>query len=913
MNRLNDFYGKRCIGLEIDGLKYRYHTFANPLPNPNIETDFNFILDVGSINANLNELAGGRAIYNPCNLSLSIARNGGLEDPSRNLISTIRHSDIFKAVLQQDISRGDLTPNIVIDVEPNFSFPKTLYIGSETFTCSGYSIGPGSNFTITTTERNGPRQNHAIRLDGVDAPFVTDKIINFRGRRARLYMGFWDASTNEVVDSTLILNGFLESNPILNDNGTLGLSIVPLSAMFDNSVASRNNKSYLSTGGHFFKAYNRKYLNLTSIVNNVDYPSESPRDQYAIIINEEGIDIDHWMSSSDMVAKINYLGRFTSLKFGLSQQLGVYNLTTEFSSFQAVAGDTVLGLLYSEALKLTEGYFREKSTPFNNFLCLKSNGNIDFVLLNTEEVNFNTALDLISSNQVLKEIDISLSPSLPPDMRRLYTISNPPNDDFLPKIDVKGLADAFYLFGEGYLCIENSLDLPSVATAGISYGFQIKQGDKSYFIKFTHEESLPNGKYLVYLDQNDPESRNLPPINQFINDENRVEIIPALTTNKVTPIEALLRFLMSGGGAKVNGEYDLDQVGLNLTSDDIDINSFLSFENRSELQSWQLNVPLDDDISISDLADPILTLLGAVLVMNSEGKIALREIKPNLLNSAKSLSREDMFIEPQPASSIREDLISQFTVKYNYSRIGEPSEAIFNNYACINLVNSEASQMDLNLYGVSKSDVGFASGSIYSFLRPTIARLFDLYGSPLIEHTFTIPSGLGWDLFVGDTVLVSCDLLLSYSGGFGISNVPCLISSIEKNTHNEGCRVSVIDFAKDKTALYNMGAQVIGLTSSTQLSFSLNTFSSNDLGLFKAGDVVRLVNKFNQSSFQTRTIQSISNNIVTFTSAHSILTTNTIMIATTYDTASSLARQYCFASEAGNVLGSANDEGFKYE
>jgi len=880
---LSDKQGKRVFGLEIDGLAYRWYSNKNPLPNPS-NNDLSRIVNISSFNSNLPELAGGIGKYDAITITLLSKFKGSSGEPVKVLTSNHRTPNIYKAVLQTEIKRNEATPTLVVDIEPvSLSFPCNLFIGSETFIASGYT-GSGDLWEITTTGRSGPRQYHQIRLDGTDAPFVSDRVLNFRGRFCKLYMGYWDFATDTITETTVLVNGFIERSPELGEGGSISLSILPKIAMLDNSLTSgsQSQSTYLARGGHYFEAYKRRYFLLSDVVDN-DPEILTPRNISSVCINETFATSNHWMTTTEIKEIINFFGRLNPCKITLSSRGGENFLSTTHTGYEAVVGDIQRGSLFTESLKLLDDYRIEKGVAPLSIWNYNLNGVLVEVRLGLDDgLLFNPALNLSSSSQPLKQEDKNKdTPLVNPDFRSLYMLESPPSDAINPLIPVAGLADAFYLPGESWICVENSIGLPSSSTAGQSYQVSLKQGEVTYFLKLTHEEDIGNGRVLLHLDTTDLETRNLPPLRQYPN-ETPIEITPALSLSSSPASIAMLNILMSGGGEGLNGSYDTMQVGLNLTSSDVNLDSFLSMALSSDLP-FAYQGSLEDDLTVGEILNPLLICMGAVLVMY-DGKITLKSIQEPSL-SLMTITDDDMFLEPPPASSIREDIVTQFNVEWDFDRNRDPKKAIFNNYAALNAINGEGKKMDISLYGLTPNDVGFGNDSIYAYLKPTISRLFNLYGSPVMQYTFSVYAGRGYGLEIGKTIEVNSSRLLGYDGEYGVL-VPCIIVGLNKSVFEEGVELTVISYGVNNYCLYNAAAHVLALTSSNQLSFRLTDFSSNDLQYFNAGDSVFIVNKFSNARVSL-TIDFIVGNLVTFKTNTGIVSTNSIMIPADFSSGAS--------------------------
>ena len=80
---------------------------------------------------------------------------------------------------------------------------------------------------------------------------VSTGITTFRGRRARLWVA--DQYPGGTLSAfTEIVNGFIESSPIVEEGGTVSLAIMPLTALLDSTYSSKSTSTKLKHGFHYF-------------------------------------------------------------------------------------------------------------------------------------------------------------------------------------------------------------------------------------------------------------------------------------------------------------------------------------------------------------------------------------------------------------------------------------------------------------------------------------------------------------------------------------------------------------------------------------------------------------------------------------------------------------------------------------
>jgi hypothetical protein len=259
MNLDND-HGRRIFVLEIAGLSTRYYSGPSPsgsnLPST-IATGINYtnveaILSVGAYTASLDP-SGGIATYGAINVELAINPNDGSYDAGVIFGRCgVRSTDISKA--QVNTLMPHESASITIDVDQDFSslsYPRLFHIGAETVRASS-----ATSTTVTVSNRGAggtPIQIHSTTNNGTNVPEITTDIITFRGRRASIWIA-QQSPDGTVSDYSEIVNGFIEATPTIEDGNTINLSIVPLTALFDNSLSQVSVQTELLHNYHFYES-----------------------------------------------------------------------------------------------------------------------------------------------------------------------------------------------------------------------------------------------------------------------------------------------------------------------------------------------------------------------------------------------------------------------------------------------------------------------------------------------------------------------------------------------------------------------------------------------------------------------------------------------------------------------------------
>jgi hypothetical protein len=252
---ITDQHARRVFVLEIAGLPTRYTSHDVDPSSANMSavvvdginyTNQRSIVDVGSFSGSIDP-SGGIASYGAVTISLASDRTrGGESDPAVIFGRCGARAEApFKAQIIEDLDYDSDSGTLDIDTEPSaLSFPAVMHIGAETLKVTGYtSITGGARLTHTARAVGGSqRQSHRIADFGSFVPEVTSAITTFRGRRASLWVAqqYPDGSLSDFVE---LVNGFLDSSPIVEEGGVVSLSLLPISALIDTELSDRGRIS----------------------------------------------------------------------------------------------------------------------------------------------------------------------------------------------------------------------------------------------------------------------------------------------------------------------------------------------------------------------------------------------------------------------------------------------------------------------------------------------------------------------------------------------------------------------------------------------------------------------------------------------------------------------------------------------
>tara|TARA_Y100000015_G_C2378882_1_gene83952 strand:- start:91 stop:1020 length:930 start_codon:yes stop_codon:yes gene_type:complete len=276
-------------------------------------------------------------------------------------------------------------------------------------------------------------------------------------------------------------------------------------------------------------------------------------------------------------------------------------------------------------------------------------------------------------------------------------------------------------------------------------------------------------------------------------------------------------------------------------------------------------------------------------------------------DSSLTIEAGDWLSDPPPHWDIYEDIVTQIKYEFDYSAEEDSylSEVIFNNQEAINRYGGERSKITLTLPGVSSRDFGRNAGDNFNFFLPSSSRIFNILSNPLRVWRGSIGTGPSAFLDVGSYVTVSSPHLRGYSDSYGVTNGVGMVRSINQELMSEGCEIELLTTGLSPVA-WNATAFVSIVPTNTTVVVESNLFSRSgvdDVSFFKVGDVVDyLPQGDHDNAIIGLEIQSISSNIITFTSAHGISAPKGTLEPTTYANASSTHKADAYLANASSII-----------
>ena len=270
---ITDDRARRVFVLEVAGLPVRYTSGAFDPTASNFSgaisvgipyEDVEAIVGVSAYSSQLDP-SGGVATYNSLTITLASDRTrGGLTDPSVIFGRCgARASDPFRAQVTSELLY--VTDSGTLDIDTTVSgvsYPALFHIGAETIKVTGATPIVGGD-RLTFTERavgRSQRQAHLITQGGTNVPEVSTAITTFRGRRAGLWVA-QELPDGGLSDFTQVINGFIDSSPIVETGGTVSVSLTPIISLLDGPITERGrNTTHLLQGYHHYSGAEGSYL-----------------------------------------------------------------------------------------------------------------------------------------------------------------------------------------------------------------------------------------------------------------------------------------------------------------------------------------------------------------------------------------------------------------------------------------------------------------------------------------------------------------------------------------------------------------------------------------------------------------------------------------------------------------------------
>ena len=325
------------------------------------------------------------------------------------------------------------------------------------------------------------------------------------------------------------------------------------------------------------------------------------------------------------------------------------------------------------------------------------------------------------------------------------------------------------------------------------------------------------------------------------------------------PATVLLQILMSGDGRGFNSSSDVFPRGANLTTDEIDADSFYRFPYPDGLAT-DLSFSLNDIDSspIEQVIDPILKAIGGALVLRVEqtastGGIYRRKLTLVPLgseyagDSIKTITNGLWLAERRPTPSEDARLVNRITVLVNYSPSEDEHRLSISVRDQDSIGENGASSIEeIDLRGVTV-DAQSPTDQVRAVI-PFTAQRFSNLGKSRRQVTGNISWADALLLNAGSTVLVSATNVANYDGTMGVVNQPMRVISIEPSPYKQEAQVKLtwhdrtlsgVAPSLKVTSVVSSSIYVVAANAYTEAISPVDDSAQTDISFWSVGDSVR--------------------------------------------------------------------------
>jgi len=356
------------------------------------------------------------------------------------------------------------------------------------------------------------------------------------------------------------------------------------------------------------------------------------------------------------------------------------------------------------------------------------------------------------------------------------------------------------------------------------------------------------------------------------------------------PATVLLQILMSGDGLGFNSSSDVFPRGANLTTDEIDVDSFYRFPYPDGLAT-DLSFSLNDIDSspIEQVIEPILKAIGGALVLRVEqtastGGIYRRKLTLVSLgseyagDSIKTITNGLWLAERRPTPSEDERLVNRITVLVNYSPSEDEHRLSISVRDQDSIGENGASSIEeIDLRGVTV-DAQSPTDQVRAVL-PFTAQRFSNLGKSRRQVTGNISWADALLLNAGSTVLVSATNVANYDGTMGVVNQAMRVISIEPSPYKQDAQVKLtwhdrtlsgVAPSLKVTSVVSSSIYVVAANGYTEAVSPVDDSAQTDISFWNVGDSVRACPRGNYAnSTAGLTVTDITGNQITLSAAAS--------------------------------------------
>lgn len=506
--------------------------------------------------------------------------------------------------------------------------------------------------------------------------------------------------------------------------------------------------------------------------------------------------------------------------------------------------------------------------------------------------------------------------------QRTEQLSRGNNQQAFQHYPIRQLPTAFYQ-GGGERHILAAADLPAAAPLLMRIDYVDELGEERItFANITASEAVADGggniigyKWTI----SEYSAQRLPSFGDFPG-QGRVRMRPAVRWENRSPSSVLLEMLMSGAGGLVNDDtYDNLSYGLNLDPRHVDVASFEGWP----VPDWRWRQALPSNTSMRDVADPILKLLGAAVVMRrneADGRLrlALCSVGPPLPDESR-LSIPDRAFVGGVKSGVADEIITQWNVGLNYDEGGEKPRINFkyvDTAAQLAYQRSDSEELKLKGIHVANDDIGAAQ----ALLRRWFGWMRAAFGQKRRQYTAVLPWYRALALTPGDVITINSAHAITFDASKGLNGESVRIMAIEGIPRSNNVKLT-FQWRDTNGAGWAPSMRVVSVTDADTVVVEANAYSDTrhpvtgavqtDASFFAVGDSVQCVPVGDWANRLQTAINEIDGNTISFAVAHGLSVGDNIRPGR-WDSVSSVLKSYCYLSDSAGLLGAGDDEGKTY-
>jgi len=402
-------------------------------------------------------------------------------------------------------------------------------------------------------------------------------------------------------------------------------------------------------------------------------------------------------------------------------------------------------------------------------------------------------------------------------------------------------------------------------------------------------------------------------------------IVTAVQYTQTQPWALMLRLLMSGNGNGFNHAlYDTLPFGLNLSEDDVNVDSFEDFPLTGLLASG-VSYEVDEARSVRDIFEPFLTAMNASLVLRLDPNTGLRKLTltpagvANVMEVAAVITDGDWAVDGRPASYSDDRLVNSLTFRlnYDYSTREHGLEVTVNDRDSI-MAFQESSAATMDLRGVQIL-AGARSEQVAKML-PIAQQRFAVSSFPRRRIRGSIAWSDAVRLDAGSVVVATATDARGLDGTRGISSQPMRVVSLTRDADTQRADI-VLEYHGVNATGWAPAMSVSAVVDADEVDVEANAHTDpqhfvtgadqTDVGFFAVNDPVVVIPHGDYGNRVSTTITAFpATNRVRFADPHGLAGGATIR-PESWDSAASAHQAYAFLADSEG-LGAAPDPAFEY-